>query len=216
MDAARRRALDLLLSRSADTTPHLNGTLLDHLLATEDLLRHWDSPEELSLAGLCHAAYGTDGFAPFLLPIDDRAALAAAVGPAVEDIVYLYASCDRAAVYPQLATDGPVAFRDRFRHATFEPSDARLTAFVDLTLANELEISVVGCRLPVDGASKSDGSGDRGGRNGAGGIGAGGNGAGGPPTWVCDLTDQLEGRASGGARHGARIVLAAAGRLPRR
>ena len=196
MGAARRRALDFLLSRSADITPHLNGTLLDHLVATEELLRSWDSPEDLSLAGLCHAAYGTDGFTPFLLPVQDRATLAAVVGPDVEDIVYLYASCDRAVVYRQLATDGPVSFRDRFRGVTFEPPDAQLTGFVDLTLANELEISVVGRRLPADGA--------------------GGDAADGPPSWVCDLTDQLEGRASARARHGARRLLTAAGRPRRR
>jgi hypothetical protein len=196
MNIVRRRALEFLLSRSADTTPHLNGTLLDHLLATEELLASWGSPEDLSLAGLCHAAYGTDGFAPFLLPLQDRATLAAVVGPEVEDIVYLYASCDRARVYPQLAGDGPVQFRDRFRGAIFEPSEAALTTFVDLTLANELEISVVGRRLPADTASADT--------------------AGGPPSWVCDLTGQLERRASAGARHGARLVLAAAGRPRRR
>jgi hypothetical protein len=200
MSTVRRRALDFLLSRSTAITPHLNGTLLDHLLATEELLATWGSPEDLSLAGLCHAAYGTDGFAPFLLPLEDRATLAAVVGPEVEDIVYLYASCDRAVVYPQLAGDGPVQFRDRFRGACFEPSEAALTTFVDLTLANELEISVVGRWLP-DGSSGATASGDT---------------AAGPPSWVCDLTDQLERRASAGARRGARLILAAAGRPRRR
>ena len=91
--------------------PHLNGTLLEHLSATEGLLRSWGASEQLSLAGLVHAAYGTDGFAPFLLPWQNRRPLARVVGPAVEEIVYLYASCDRSSVYPQLSADGPVAFR---------------------------------------------------------------------------------------------------------
>jgi hypothetical protein len=57
--------------------PHLRGTLFDHLVATEDLLRSWSADEDLCQAGLCHAAYGTDGFAPFLVPWDDRGLLVA-------------------------------------------------------------------------------------------------------------------------------------------
>ncbi len=134
-------ALDFLLSRWADEVPHLNGTLLAHLLATEELLRSWGSSEELCLAGLCHAVYGTDGFAPYLVPSDDRGVLPALVGAGVEETVYLYASCDRSVVYPQLAGDGPVLFRDRFRQQTVIPTDAQLRDFVDLTLANELDVA---------------------------------------------------------------------------
>ena len=111
MDVARARALHFLLSRSADTTPHLNGTLLDHLVATEELLRSWGSPEELCLAGLCHATYGTDGFAPVLLsPRATATPWPPWWAPTSRSIVYLYASCDRAVVYPQLAAGGPVRF----------------------------------------------------------------------------------------------------------
>jgi hypothetical protein len=62
----------------------------------------------------------------------------------VEAVVYLYASCDRGATYPQLEKEGPVAFRDRFSDRTFEPSPAALQDFVDLTLANEIEIAAPG------------------------------------------------------------------------
>ncbi len=137
----RDAALEFLASRSAHEMPHLNGTLLDHLLATEELLRSWGSAESLCLAGLCHATYGTDGFAPFLVPPDDRGVMRAVAGAEVEETVYLYASCDRFAVYPQLAGDGPVRFGDRFRQLTVAVTDDQLRDFVDLTLANELEIA---------------------------------------------------------------------------
>jgi len=146
----RVRALEFLRSHSAGTMPHLSGTLLEHLLATEQLLRSWGASEDLCLAGLCHATYGTDGFAPCLLPPDDRGPLARVVGTDVEDMVYLYASCDRAFVYPQLAADGPVAFRDRFRAQTINPTDAQIRDFVDLTLANELDVALSGRRRPTD------------------------------------------------------------------
>ncbi|MGH9016375.1 MAG: DUF6817 domain-containing protein, partial [Acidimicrobiales bacterium] len=166
--APRRLALDFLLLHGADRVPHLQGTLLEHLLATESILATWGCPEGLRRAGLCHAAYGTDGFAPCLVPWSDRAVVAAAVGPAVEQTVYLYAACDRAVVYPQLAggavrfdegadveldvDDDPgrparertVRFRDRFLGCDTELSatDVCLRTFVDLTLANEMEIAV--------------------------------------------------------------------------
>jgi len=184
MTVPRHRTLDFLLSRSAHTVPHLHGTLLDHLVATEDLLRSWGCPEDLCRAGLVHATYGTDGFAPFLVPPDDRTPLAAAAGPEVEEIVYLYASCDRSFVYPQLPGEGPVRFRDRFRQTTAVPPPASLRDFVDLTLANELEVAR---------------SGDR---------------ASGPPPWIGPLVEALEGRASPGAATGARCLLAGWGPGP--
>jgi len=142
MAVPRHRVLDFLRSRSADRIVHLNGTLLDHLLATEELLRSWGSSERLCLAGLAHATYGTDGFAPTLLAWADRAVLGEVAGAEVEETVYLYASCDRSSLYPQFAGDRPVRFRDRFRQVTFEPSDTQLRDFVDLTLANEIEIAL--------------------------------------------------------------------------
>jgi len=161
--------------------PHLNGTLLDHLLATEELLCSWGSSPELCLAGLCHATYGTDGFAPFLVSWDDRPLLAEVVGVDVEAIVYLYAACDRGVVYPQLAGAGPVQFRDRFRRQTFEASGAELRDFADLTLANELDIAL----------------GDRG----AAGAGAG------APGWIGPLVEQVQPRARPEARQGAMALL---------
>lgn len=180
MTVPRPPALDFLLSRSADTVPHLQGTLLEHLLATEEWLRSWGSPEELCRAGLGHAAYGTDGFVPHLLPLSDRAVLAAAVGTEVEETVYFYASCDRAFLYPQLSRPGPVRFRDRFTDVTFEPSATRLRAFVDLTLANEIDVAFG--HGPASDPSE-------------------------PPSWIGPLVDQMFDRASPGVGRGARNLL---------
>jgi hypothetical protein len=181
MDTADRRlrALDFLRAGSADRVPHLQGTLLDHLVATEEILRCWGASEDLCLTGLCHAAYGTDGFAPFLVSFEDRGALASVAGGRVEEAVYLYASCDRSGLYPRLAGDEPVVFRDRFLDCPLLPSEAQVRDFVDLTLANELEIAT---------------SMARGGRAGI-------------PSWARDLTKQIETRASPGARRGARHLL---------
>jgi hypothetical protein len=139
----RRRVVEFLHRQGADAVPHLRGTLTEHLEGTEGLLRAWGSSDALALAGLCHATYGTDGFAPSLLSLGKRAVLRDLVPAEVEDIVYFYASCDRKAVYPQLGNSNPVAFRDRFTDRVFEPTAAQLGQFVDLTLANEIEITLI-------------------------------------------------------------------------
>jgi hypothetical protein len=63
--------------------------------------------------------------------------------------VYLYASCDRAFVYPELATVGPLRFRDRFTGETSLVGEDDAAVLAELTAANELDIVTVN---PVWGA----------------------------------------------------------------
>ena len=140
----RSNALQFLRDRHADSIDHLNGVLLDHLKRTERLLLTWGATDALAIAGLCHAAYGTDGFAPILLSPDERAVLAAVVGSDVEAVVYFYASCDRGFLYPQIGAGQSTAFRDRFTGDVFSPSKVQLQAFADLTLANEADVASSG------------------------------------------------------------------------
>lgn len=56
------KAVTFLKRHSADEIRHFNGSLLSHLESTYRLLRDWGNGEDLCIAGLCHAAYGTDGF----------------------------------------------------------------------------------------------------------------------------------------------------------
>jgi hypothetical protein len=139
----RDNALRLLRALGAGGVAHLDGTLLEHLERTESLLRSWGCSETVSIAGLCHATYGTDGFPVALLAIDRRQVLSEAVGSDVEALVYLYASCDRRSVYPVLA-DGRRDFQDRFTSQTFMAPEETLRDFVDLTLANESDVGIIG------------------------------------------------------------------------
>jgi len=141
---ARSNALRLLGDCGAETVQHLNGNLLDHLKRTERLLLDWEVSEELALAGLCHAVYGTDGFNARLLSLDDRRRLSVAVGSEVEAAVYFYASCDRAFLYPQIGSVTATRFRDRFTSDVSTPSPHQIRGFVDLTLANEADVAMFG------------------------------------------------------------------------
>ncbi len=130
----------LLWVHGADRIEHPGGTLYEHLNRVQNQLQEWDASVTVQAAGLCHAAYGTDGFAPALLELSERRVLAHAVGADVERLVYLYASCDRAAVYPRLGQAVPVVFTDRFTATSATLGEAELRAFLEITAANELDV----------------------------------------------------------------------------
>ncbi len=136
----KHEAVDLLRGLGAEGMAHPGGTLLAHLDRVHDRLRGWGARPELCLAGLCHAAYGTDGFAQALLPLERRGELAAVVGAEAERLVYQYASCDRDATYPVLADEGS-SVRDRFTGGTYVPTGQDRADFAELTAANELDLA---------------------------------------------------------------------------
>src|SRR5262245_26554157 len=134
------KALELLTERGAGVLPHPGGTLLEHLQRVHATLASWDVPEPVALAGLTHAAYGTDGFPQPLLAPDERATLRAAVGEDAEHIVYTYCACDRGTVYPRLSQPEPV-FHDRFTGLDHHVDGETLRAFADITAANEIDVA---------------------------------------------------------------------------
>lgn len=129
-----------LLDRGAGQLAHPGGTLHEHLVRVAALLAGWGASEDLQVAGMCHACYGTDGYAKTLLSLDERSVLTDLVGARAESLVYLYASCDRAAVYPALDQPGPVPFRNRFTGLTDTPPEPDIRAFTELTAANKLDV----------------------------------------------------------------------------
>jgi catechol 2,3-dioxygenase-like lactoylglutathione lyase family enzyme len=134
------RIEEFLSARGADRMPHPGGTLLDHLRRVTHLLSTWGAEPAVQLAGLCHAAYGTDGFDESLLDTTERKVLAELIGDRAETLVYLYASCDRAAVYSRLGNGHPVVFRDRFTGREHTPTEADVGAILEITAANELDV----------------------------------------------------------------------------
>jgi hypothetical protein len=135
----RKRVDTFLRSRETERLAHPGGTLYEHLCRVSMLLSDWGADETIQIAGLCHACYGTDGFDHAMVDVTDRRTLIELIGPTAEELVYLYCSCDRAAVYPLLAGDGPVAFRDRFTGRVHTQSQREVRAFLEITAANELD-----------------------------------------------------------------------------
>lgn len=139
VESRRNAAEALLRARGAENIDHPGGTLLAHLVRVHTVLAEWGADDDVSLAGLCHAMYGTDGFPVALLELDERPVLADAIGSGAEVLVYLYASCDREQTYPQLV-QRVVTFTDRFRGTRHAPSSLGLRAFMEITAANELDV----------------------------------------------------------------------------
>jgi hypothetical protein len=136
----RAGAEEFLRARGAAAIPHPGGTLLAHLGRVADVLRQWGAEPDVQAAGLCHAAYGTDGFATALITPAERATLAAVIGARAEALVYLYGSAVRAAVYPRLGDPAPVRFLDRFTGDENPAPEWQVRAFAELTAANELDV----------------------------------------------------------------------------
>ena len=135
-------ATEALASRGAAGISHPGGTLLAHLERVYALLGQWGARPALQRAGLCHAFCGTDGFAIALGDRSRRGELAAMIGEQAERLVYFYASCDRRFSYPHLAKPaGP--FKDRFTGIVLRPPLSLRRDFVELTVANELDIAAV-------------------------------------------------------------------------
>jgi hypothetical protein len=132
--------VDYLAMLGAEDIDHPGGTLLAHLIRTSQLLLAWSASPPLVLAGLCHAVYGTDGFPIALRALDQRSEVAGVVGAEAEFLIYQYASCDRRLVLSRLGREGPVPFCDRFTGEILLTDPFRLSDFLELTFANELDL----------------------------------------------------------------------------
>jgi hypothetical protein len=133
-------ALRLLSDRGAASVEHPGGTLLTHLERTRLILADWQATEVVQIAGLCHAAYGTDGFPTPLFGPDERSALVDVIGSEAESIVYLYGACDRTRTYPTI-TRRPLLFVDRHTGEQTELDDEHAGPLIVLTAANELDVA---------------------------------------------------------------------------
>jgi hypothetical protein len=135
----RSSVAEFLRSRGAERLEHPGGSLYEHLWRVADRMSEWTADTVLEALGLCHACYGTDGFDHAMVELAERDLVVSLIGSRAEALVYLYCSCDRAALYPLLAGGGPVVFRDRFTGHTHVPAEPDVRAFVEVTAANELD-----------------------------------------------------------------------------
>jgi len=137
----KEKLISQLIDIGASGFEHLNGSLLKHLEGTYMLLQSWGASNDLCIAGLYHAVYGTSGFGEVLVSESHRDKINRIIGKKPEEITYIYCACDRDFFWPQIwRKDNPV-FRDRFTGQETHLSLEDLQYFCELTVANELEIA---------------------------------------------------------------------------
>jgi hypothetical protein len=127
-----------LRDRGAESIPHAGGSLYEHLGRVRERLAGHGLDEDEQLAGLTHAAYGTDGFPVVLLDVADRAELRALIGVRAEAMVYRYGGCDRDRTWRALPRTQTI--RCRFTGNAESPTPAEVRAFADLSIVNELDV----------------------------------------------------------------------------
>ncbi|GAB2616359.1 hypothetical protein Aab01nite_29130 [Paractinoplanes abujensis] len=127
-----------LRERGAESIAHAGGSLYEHLNRVHDRLAAHGLSEDEQLAGLTHAAYGTDGFAVVLLEVTARRELRALVGAPAEALVYRYGGCDRDRTWRALPETQTVW--SRFTGHAESPTPAQVRAFADLSIVNELDV----------------------------------------------------------------------------
>jgi uncharacterized protein DUF6817 len=127
-----------LRDRGAETIDHPGGTLYAHLGRVHDRLGALGHDEPTRLAGLAHAAYGTDGFDVRLLESNDRPVLRDLVGERAEALIFLYGGCDRSRSWQSLPQTLQVW--NRFTGEA-QPLPLRdVQSFVDLSIINEVDV----------------------------------------------------------------------------
>ncbi|GAB2638516.1 alpha/beta fold hydrolase [Nocardia goodfellowii] len=139
-DDAVSRAFELQQRLGAGHLDHPGGTLHTHLHRVHALTVEWNATPRTRLAAICHATYGTDGFAHALLPIADRSLLRHVIGSDAEALVYLYGAGDRTRTYPGLGRQ-PLPIFDRFTGRSRAVQGSELRDFAVLTIANELDVA---------------------------------------------------------------------------
>ncbi|HEX5202711.1 DUF6817 domain-containing protein [Paractinoplanes rhizophilus] len=127
-----------LRQHGAETIEHPGGTLYAHLSRVHDRLGRLGLDDDTRLAGLAHAAYGTDGFDVVLLDPRDRSTLREIIGEAAENQVHRYGGCDRSRTWQRLAGTGEIY--NRFVQRPERPGVAELRSFADLSIVNELDV----------------------------------------------------------------------------
>ncbi|MEV4705119.1 DUF6817 domain-containing protein [Actinoplanes sp. NPDC049316] len=127
-----------LRERGAETIDHPGGTLYAHLGRVHDRLGALGHGRDVCLAGLAHAAYGTDGFDLTLCDPADRGPLRALVGARAEALIHTYGGCDRSATWDAFGRTRRVV--DRWSGQPVVLGDEDTTAFADLSIVNELDV----------------------------------------------------------------------------
>ncbi len=133
---SQSQLLDLLIDLNTDSSSHSQGTLIDHLQNTYELLKQWNNPNYVCLAGLFHSIYGTQIYKKQTLGLQERNLIKEAIGIEAEYLVYLFCIMHRGYFYNNLDSNELLSSQDGTHILISEKTKRNLC---EILVANELE-----------------------------------------------------------------------------
>ncbi len=133
---SQSQLLDLLIDLNTDSSSHSQGTLIDHLQQTYELLKQWNNPNYVCLAGLFHSIYGTQIYKKQSLGLQQRNLIKEAIGIEAEYLVYLFCIMHRGYFYNHLHSNEVRSSQDGTHILISEKTKRNLC---EILVANELE-----------------------------------------------------------------------------
>ncbi len=130
------RLLALLIDLNTNSLSHSHGTLIDHLQQTYKLLKQWENPHYVCLAGLFHSIYGTQIYKKQTLGLEKRDIIKNAIGIEAEYLAYLFCIMDRGYFYNNLTSNKLRNSQDGSYILISEETKRNLC---EVLVANELE-----------------------------------------------------------------------------
>lgn len=133
-----KRYLDLLRELAADDSPHSDGTLLEHLTGTYDLLEKWGNPKDVCVGGLFHSIYGTQYYTVQSTDLADRKRIADIIGPQAEELAFLFCTTDRMSFFTEADKASPMLV-DTTTRKSVSVDTPTLRSLIEIEVANRLE-----------------------------------------------------------------------------
>ncbi len=91
----RRQIVELSLRGAAALKHNAAPTFLDHLVGTWRVLKAWQQPDFVCLAGLFHSCYATREFPRPLFEVSQRKTVQKLIGPEAEELAFFFCLVDR-------------------------------------------------------------------------------------------------------------------------
>jgi len=118
---------------------HSGRDFYTHLKGTHDLLRAWENPEPVCLAGLFHSIYGTLHFRRRAFPIHNRRIIRDLIGEEAEFLAYVFCVTERPKAFLAQAAAAKIVLYDDYADEIIRLSRSDLNKLLEIEVANLVE-----------------------------------------------------------------------------
>jgi len=128
----------LLQDLNAGGRAHTGQSLYDHLVGTYELLKAWDNPDAVCIAGLFHSVYGTQFYEDSVASLANRERVRNAIGNKAEELAFLFCVSDRTDFWKNPGSD-EITLVSRVDGRKHTVSKETRQALLELEIANTIE-----------------------------------------------------------------------------